>query len=179
MNFTFVFFDSLITLLTSLPVIVLVLAIDKEPAAAGDIYLSENQIAQIQQLLIDNDPRILSNSDSQLIRLNGNEVNALLGYFIDSVPQLSRFYGSVELGEGTASLALTTRLPSTIFGSYLNLELDLVQDGEGIALQRATTGALSLSGRHIAPLLAMARNYLEGRKVYVARRLGVNHAFMA
>ncbi len=66
--------------ISSLPLILLILTIEKNPAMPANPPLDQAQVAEIQQLLIDHDPRQLLASPFQEVRLTESELNALATY---------------------------------------------------------------------------------------------------
>ena len=153
---------AIIVLVLSVPVALLILTLDEEPAVPAETPLSQVEAERIQQLLIDNDPKLLLDQQTQSLTLSEAEVNALLTYFVTHIPELKRFSAQAELREQAAEIALTLAVPSTPFGEYVNMHLELEQQADSLRLETLRVGALGMPGESLIPLLALIRHSLEG-----------------
>ena len=67
--------------LLSLPLLVLFVVLENEPRYPLSSKLDQEQLASIQEILIKHDPRLLANTNTQVITLDEAESNAILVYF--------------------------------------------------------------------------------------------------
>ena len=148
-----IFFSNLILFIASLPLIILLLTLEGEPAVPPNPPLDLAQINEIQQLLIDKDPLQLLASDFQEVRLTGNELNSLITYIRNSNPAVSAINISTSLVDNGASLSLS--IPIAILGlyPYFNITLHFIHVDDGLELEHVDAGALSIP----SPLLASLR----------------------
>ncbi len=144
--------SSLLLCLTSLPLILLLLAFASEPAVPSNPPLDLAQVNEIQQLLIDHDPRQLLASEYQEVRLSENELNALITYIRNSNPNLSSLNISSKLIENGASIAIS--IPATILGMHpwLNLSLHFKHTDGSMILDGIDAGALNISSALLSPM---------------------------
>lgn len=155
-----------LTLLVGLPLLLLILSVDLEPAAMGTAELSDAQIADVQQLLINNDPKLLLERKKRTLRVSETEANALLAYFLRHIPEFEGMNGDVSLRPGKASVTLTTGLMRKPSPPYLNLELSVVEEEGVLAVRWINLGHLRLPRKVLYPLLDFSRPFLEEDQNY-------------
>jgi len=143
---------SLFLCISSLPLITLILALQRDAMVPANPVLGPDQVNEIQQLLIDHDPRQLLASDYQEVRLTETEVNALLTYIKNSNPALDSLNINVDLVQDGATFNFS--LPVSAFGMmrYFNLVLHFVHVDDGLSLDQVDAGALSLPALLLAPM---------------------------
>lgn len=163
MNTPLLFIRIFLLALFTVPAAVLVLSIQRVPAVASADNLSPAQLAEIQQLLIDNDPRLFLDEENKTIVLDEDEVNALLTYLITEVRGLSGVSGSAALGQGTADLHLTRKIPATLFGGYINLRISLRERNGLPVIQAVHAGALEIPSAMASPLFLHGWRLMESR----------------
>ena len=144
--------SSLLLCLTSLPLILLLLAFGSQPAVPSNPPLDLAQVNEIQQLLIDHDPRQLLASEHQEVRLSEKELNALITYIRNSNPNLGSLNISSKLVENGASIAMS--IPATILGihPWLNLTLHFKHTDGSMILDGIDAGALNISSALLSPI---------------------------
>ncbi|MDT8398273.1 MAG: hypothetical protein RQ899_06640 [Pseudomonadales bacterium] len=152
---------SLLVLLLSAPVVLLILAIDKDPSAAPDATPSQARTDEIQQLLIDKDPRRALQHQTQTLHLTEAEVNALLNYSLDNISQLNKLSGKVDIQPGEARISLSFMIPENPFGQYINLGLTLSPAGNSLTVQSLELGSLNIPGALFGPLLDVGQDYFQ------------------
>lgn len=144
----------------ALPVALLYLATDRE-AAVPSAPLGQDRLDEIQQLLIDKDPKLLLERNAHAFHLTEAEVNALLDYFLQSVRPLQGIAGELTLVSGGATLAASVPLRNIPFRQHLNLELSVIERNSELSVERLTLGSLRIPGPVVEPLLALSRPLLE------------------
>jgi hypothetical protein len=154
-----ILFSSLVLCISSLPLILLILTLQRDPAVAVNPPLDQTQINAIQQLLIDHDPRRLLASEFQEVRLTEPELNALTAYVKNSNPVLAPVNVHTDLIQNGASMALS--IPVSVLGMlrYFNITLHFSHVDDGLSLTAVNAGALNIP----APLLAPLRNTVLAR----------------
>lgn len=147
-----IFFSSVVSCVSSLPLILLLLVIQRDPAVAPNPRLDQAQIREIQQLLIDHDPRQLLASDYQEVRLSETELNSLTTYVKNSNPVLSSVHVHTDLIADGARIGLS--IPVTAFGvqRWFNITLHLAGNDGSLTLDALDTGSLSLPKPLLEPL---------------------------
>jgi len=143
----------LLVLLISLPVVLLLLALDSEPSLAPMATLSPSEFSQLEGILLENAPESTSLSSQKSITLDAEELNLLLRYsaqlLAPSRPWTARMVLSNEQIEVNANIGLVD-FPSRIF---LNIESTLSLDQGRLRLQQLTLGKLSVPAGLLDPLL--------------------------
>ena len=161
-----IFLTSVVSCISSLPLILLLLVLQQGPALAPNPPLDQAQISEIQQLLIDHDPRQLLASDFQEVRLTENELNALTTYIKNTNAILATVNIHTELVDNGADVAMS--IPVNVFGlvRWFNITLRLQQDDDTLRIDSVDTGSLTLPSSLLAPLgqaltarLAVDENY--------------------
>lgn len=143
---------SIVTCISSLPVILFLLMVQAEPDVASNPPLDRAQVNEIQQLLIDHDPRQLLASDYQEVRLTETELNALLTYLKNNNPALKSINIHVDLADSRANVMLSIPMEIMGFVRYFNLTLGFDQNEDRLSLQQLDAGALSLPSILLSPM---------------------------
>ena len=161
-----IFLTSVVSCISSLPLILLLLVLQQGPALAPNPPLDQAQISEIQQLLIDHDPRQLLASEFQEVRLTETELNALTTYIKNSNAILASVNIRTALVDNGADVAMS--IPVNVFGvvRWFNITLHLLQDDDTLRIDSVDTGSLTLPSPLLAPLgqalaarLAVDENY--------------------
>lgn len=147
-----IFLSSLFLCITSLPLILLILMLQRDPAVPPNPPLDQAQVAEIQQLLIDHDPRLLLASNIQEVRLSENELNALITYVKNSNPVLESINGRTTLRENGASIAFSIPLRAAGMLRYINLSLHFGHVDDRLELTSVDVGALTIPSVLLGPL---------------------------
>jgi len=135
---------SVVMCISSLPLILLILTLEKNPAMPANPPLDQAQVAEIQQLLIDHDPRQLLASPFQEVRLTESELNALATYLKSNNPVLDSIRLNAELVTNGTKVNLA--IPVQAFGlvRYFNITLDFEHVEDRLFLEKVSAGALTL-----------------------------------
>jgi len=157
-----VLFSSLVLCISSLPLILLILALQRAPAVPENRPLDQARINEIQQLLIDHDPRQLLASDYQEVRLTESEVNALAIYVKNSNPVLAEVNVNTDLVDNGTDVHLS--IPVEVIGllRYVNLTMHFTQVEDGLTLDAMNVGALDIPSPVMAPIRAAVLSRLSG-----------------
>jgi hypothetical protein len=131
---------TVIALLTS-PVWVTVLALEPLPRVLASATLSVDDVENAKRLLRENDPRRLLDGERKRVVLTEREVNLLLRY---AVPDGAAARAAVS--DGVVTLAASTPVPANPFGSYVNADLLLVENGQSLEPLAIRVGRISLPG---------------------------------
>jgi len=144
---------------SSLPLILLLLTLQQNPSVPKSPPLDQAQIREIQQLMIDHDPRQLLASDYQEVRLTENELSALTTYVKNTNPTLAAVNIHTDLRQAGASIRLSIPIAMLGLQRYVNLDLRFRHVDDALALASVDAGALSIP----APLLAPLREAVNAR----------------
>lgn len=114
------------------------------PASAAADMRSRQARAQAQ--FVD---RLQAGGDA-VIELGSADLDLLLASLL--AEQMSEARARVTVGDDRAQITLSTPLPEAL-GGWLNLEADLVQSGQGLAIGRLELGSLSLPPTLATPVV--------------------------
>jgi hypothetical protein len=156
MKFLDTLLGSMVMCITSLPLIMLILILQRGATVPANPALDQAQIAEIQQLLIDNDPRQLLASDFQQVRLAETELNALAIYVKDSNPALESINVHTDLIENGAMASLSIPINAMGLHRYFNIALNFNHVDDRLSLTSVEAGSLNIP----APLLAPMREFI-------------------
>ena len=142
-----------LVLVISLPVVLLLLALDSEPSLAPMPALSPSEFSQLEEILLENAPPSTSRASQKSITLDTKELNLLLRYSAQlltaSHPLVARLELSNEQLHVNANIGLIN-FPSRFF---LNIESTLGLDQGRLRLQQLTLGKLPVPAGLLDPFL--------------------------
>ena len=142
-----------LVLVISLPVVLLLLALDSEPSLAPMPALSPSEFSQLEEILLENAPPSTSRASQKSITLDTEELNLLLRYSAQlltaSHPWVARMELSNEQLHVNANIGLID-FPSRFF---LNIESTLGLDQGRLSLQQLTLGKLPVPAGLLDPFL--------------------------
>ena len=142
-----------LVLVISLPVVLLLLALDSEPSLAPMPALSPSEFSQLEEILLENAPPSTSRASQKSITLDTEELNLLLRYSAQlltaSHPLVARMELSNEQLHVNANIGLID-FPSRFF---LNIESTLGLDQGRLRLQQLTLGELPVPAGLLDPFL--------------------------
>ena len=143
----------LLVLLISLPVVLLLLALDSEPPLAPMAALSPSEFSQLEGILLENAPESTSRASQKSITLDAEELNLLLRYsaqlLAPSRPWTARMVLYNKQLQVNANIGLAD-FPSRFF---LNIESTLGLDQGRLRLEQLTLGKLSVPAGLLDPFL--------------------------
>ena len=129
-----------LALLLSTPIILLLLSLQTTPAIPTQPQLTREELSRIEQLLLENTPQSPTNASTQLLHLNGDELNLLLRYGIEVLGLSSEWSANADLADDllrtNVSIAVMQQLPLFVnlhasFGVHDDfLQLDALYFGE-------------------------------------------------
>ena len=142
-----------LVLVISLPVVLLLLALDSEPSLPPMPALSPSEFSQLEEILLENAPPSTSRASQKSITLDTEELNLLLRYSAQlltaSHPWVARMELSNEQLHVNANIGLID-FPSRFF---LNIESTLGLDQGRLRLQQLTLGKLPVPAGLLDPFL--------------------------
>ena len=142
-----------LVLLSSLPVVLLLLSLDSEPSLAPMPAITPSEFSQLEEILLENAPASTSRASQRSITLDTEELNLLLRYSAQlltaSHPWAARMELSNEQLHVNANIGLID-FPSRFF---LNIESTLGLDQGRLRLQQLTLGKLSVPAGLLDPFL--------------------------
>ena len=142
-----------LVLVISLPVVLLLLALDSEPSLTPMPALSPSEFSQLEEILLENAPPSTSRASQKSITLDTEELNLLLRYSAQlltaSHPWVARMELSNEQLHVNANIGLID-FPSRFF---LNIESTLGLDQGRLRLQQLTLGKLPVPAGLLDPFL--------------------------
>lgn len=127
--------------LLSSPLWLAMLALDPLPRVVDAASLSVDDIENAKRLLRENDPRRLRDGEQRRTVLTERELNLLLTY---GLPVGSN--ARVAVSSGLMTLVTSSRVPSTPFGSYVNLQVILVEQGPVLVPMSLIIGNTTVPG---------------------------------
>ena len=157
--------------LLSLPLLVLFVVLENEPRYPLSSKLDQEQLASIQEILIKHDPRLLANTNTQVITLDEAESNAILVYFSQmingyDIDWLTDNSIAIELNPGTATLKGAVVFKPNAFGRHLNFEAQLAETAEGFEIQEFRIADYRMPDFILRPLLAYSLDLLTRNSNY-------------
>lgn len=128
-----------------LATLVLAAALQRAPAVVLETEIGTQEAARVLGLLRGHDPRRARPGQQTLALLQARDLDVLMQH---GLRRWLNATGRVQLNRGQARVALSVPLPdsltSSLFGRWLNLELELVATGRWPAVQSLRLGRLPL-----------------------------------
>ena len=162
MRFLDTLLASIVMCISSLPLILVILTLETNPALPVNPPLDQQQVSQIQQLLIDHDPRQLLASPNQEVRLTEAELNALVTYLKDNNQALEGVNIQTSLVEEGVQISLS--VPARALGilRYFNINFDFERQDNRLVLSSMDVGALTIPPLLISSLQQTLSFHLSG-----------------
>lgn len=142
-------------MLLSVPVIILVIALQSEATVPEGRPLSSAELSQIESMILENAPRSTYDVSQQIISLNEAEMNLLLRYVISTMSLKGHWGAQLVLAQGLISTQASIGVDIAGFPTYLNIDGDFSSDGTVPQLRELSLGGL--------PMPKMAINFLIAR----------------
>jgi hypothetical protein len=143
---------SVVMCITSLPLILLILTMQRGATVPVSTALDQEQIAEIQQLLIDNDPRQLLASEYQQVRLTETELNALATYVKDSNPALETLNFHTDLVENSVIARMSIPIKAIGLRRFFNISLIFDHVDDRLTLASIEAGPLNYPILMLTPM---------------------------
>jgi hypothetical protein len=126
-----------------LPLLIPFFGIQGEPRVQQGSSLTQADAERVTALLRQNDPRSLADGETRSLLLTPRDLNLLLGH---AIPFASKQWGRLVLSDHSAVLDYTLALPSNPLGDYLNLSVDIAEQGGELYLAEARLGDAMIPG---------------------------------
>lgn len=134
----------LLVLLTTVPVVALLLVVQLTPSVLPGHTLNNIDIHTIEQLLVDNAPEQIGTPGERTLHLDKDELNLLAAFALQTVPGLDEMAAAVGLEDGSATVDLAIPLHTPVRTFYLNLRTQVRQSEDLLELYRVRAGLLPI-----------------------------------
>ena len=142
-----------LVLVISLPVVLLLLALDSEPSLAPMPALSPSEFSQLEEILLENAPPSTSRASQKSITLDTEELNLLLRYSAQLLTASHPWVARMELSNEQLHLNANIGLIDFPSRFFLNIESALGLDQGRLRLQQLTLGKLPVPAGLLDPFL--------------------------
>ena len=143
------------------PFIVLLLAVQTEPAVTNAPALTSNEISRVEQLLLRSAPQSPSARSEQNLQLNADELNLLLSYSINMTRLSPEWAAVLTLADNTVNTKLTFQLVDGWIPLYLNFGVDLILNDSLLVLDKLVVGKLQVPNGLLELASTSMRSYLD------------------
>lgn len=144
------------------PFIVLLLAVQTEPAVTNPPALTSNEISRVEQLLLKSAPQSPSARSEQNLQLNADELNLLLSYSINMTRLSPEWAAVLTLADNTVNTKLTFQLVDGWIPLYLNFGVNLILNDSLLVLDKLVVGKLQVPNGLLELASTSMRSYLDG-----------------
>ena len=144
------------------PFIVLLLAVQTEPAVTNAPALTSNEISRVEQLLLKSAPQSPSARSEQNLQLNADELNLLLSYSINMTRLSPEWAAVLTLADNTVNTKLTFQLVDGWIPLYLNFGVNLILNDSLLVLDKLVVGKLQVPNGLLELASTSMRSYLDG-----------------
>lgn len=155
----------LVVLLLSAPVIMLLLSLETSPGLVTEQQLSNQELSRIETLLLESTPQSPSNASLHELQLNTQELNLLLRYAVNIMSLPADWAAQTQLSQHNLNAQLTVRLSESPLPLYLNVEADLIEEGNLLTLQALQIGKIGVPDRFLQFTLRRLRENLAAGNV--------------
>ena len=143
------------------PFIVLLLAVQTEPAVTNAPALTSNEISRVEQLLLKSAPQSPSARSEQNLQLNADELNLLLSYSINMTRLSPEWAAVLTLADNTVNTKLTFQLVDGWIPLYLNFGVNLILNDSLLVLDKLVVGKLQVPNGLLKLASTSMRSYLD------------------
>ena len=151
----------LLVIILSGPFIILLLAVQTEPAVTNPPALTSNEISRVEQLLLKSAPRSPSARSEQNLQLNADELNLLLSYSINMTRLSPEWAAVLTLADNTVNTKLTFQLVDGWIPLYLNFGVNLILNDSLLVLDKLVVGKLQVPNGLLELASTSIRSYLD------------------
>ena len=152
----------LLVIILSGPFIILLLAVQTEPAVTNPPALTSNEISRVEQLLLKSAPQSPSARSEQKLQLNADELNLLLSYSINMTRLSPEWAAVLTLADNTVNTKLTFQLVDGWIPLYLNFGVNLILNDSLLVLDKLVVGKLQVPNGLLELASTSMRSYLDG-----------------
>ena len=151
----------LLVIILSGPFIILLLAVQTEPAVTNPPALTSNEISRVEQLLLKSAPQSPSARSEQNLQLNADELNLLLSYSINMTRLSPEWAAVLTLADNTVNTKLTFQLVDGWIPLYLNFGVNLILNDSLLVLDKLVVGKLQVPNGLLELASTSMRSYLD------------------
>lgn len=136
-----------IVLVASAPIVILLLAVQTEPVVSSTDSLSAEEMARIEQLLLEAAPGTLGVSSRQSMELDVQELNLLLGYGLNLLDLSPSWAAQFSIEEESLSSEMSVEIFSGWLPLYLNVAGEFTEENNRLRLDRVSIGNVQIPDR--------------------------------
>ena len=136
--------SALVAMLFSVPVIMLVIALQLEARVPVGGPLSAAELSEIESLLLENAPRSTYSVSQQSISVNADQMNLLLRYAISTANLKGHWAAQLTLANDTVNTHASIGLDLAGVPVFLNIEGQFSSNGNTLQLSKLSLGGLSM-----------------------------------
>lgn len=152
------FVQTIAVLLLSTPLVLLLMALQSEPAVPAAPALGDVELSLVENLLISNAPGDINSTTLQQLSLSADELNLLLRYAIELLNLQTSVAANIALPGEKLTAVISIPVTTRFIPVYLNLSADFSADGELLQLDSLQMGTLGIPGNLVASLLRGLQN---------------------
>lgn len=137
---------ALIVLLISVPLILLLLAIEDEPSVAGESALDAGELARVENILLEASPQTPSTRSRHSVYLSPEEIQLLLRYGTELLDLAPDWAAGVNLEQDRLTGDLSIEILGSPLPLFVNLQGGFSAESDRLALQSLRVGRLAVPG---------------------------------
>ena len=145
--------SALVAMLLSVPIIMLVIALQLEAQVPVGAPLSAAELSEIESLLLENAPRSTYSVSQQSISLNADQINLLLRYAISTANLKGHWAAQLTLAKGTVNTYGSIGLNLAGIPVFLNIDGQFSSNGNTLQLSKLSLGGFSMPSMLIGLLI--------------------------
>ncbi len=135
---------SVMVMLFSAPVILLVMILQTAPLAPSSTTLSTQELARIEQFLLDATPQSPTATSEHHVHLNQEQLNLVFRYGIEWLALQPMWSSDLTLRDNQLDARMSVNVLSSSYPLYLNVHGAFVSDGTQLSLDSLEIGSLAL-----------------------------------
>ncbi|NKB34122.1 MAG: hypothetical protein GKR91_13600 [Pseudomonadales bacterium] len=136
-----------LVLVASAPIVILLLSIQTSADVSSADSLSAEEMARIEQLLIESAPSSPGTPGSQSMNLNVDELNLLLGYGLNLLELSPGWAAQLSIEDESLYSEMSVEILSGWVPLYLNITGEFVEEDSQLRLDKVTVGELQIPDR--------------------------------
>lgn len=152
-------------MLVSVPVIILVIALQSEARVPVGGPLSAIELSEIESLLLENAPRSTYSVSQQSISLNEAQMNLLLRYVLSTMNLKGHWAAQLTLAENTVNTHASIGFDLAGIPAFLNIDGQFSSDGTTLQLSKLSLGGLSMPNMVIGLLIGRVESGINSSSV--------------
>ena len=145
--------SALVAMLFSVPVIILVIALQLDARVPVGGPLSAAELSEIESMLLENAPRSTYSVSQQNISLNADQMNLLLRYAISTANLKGHWAAQLTLANDTVNTHASIGFDLAGVPVFLNIEGQFSSNGNKLQLSKLSLGGLPMPNMLIALLI--------------------------